>query len=684
MPDVLVVDDSLTVRMDLQEAFEEAGYRAFTCATAAAARAAVGRSTPDLMVLDLVLPDGDGAQLLREFRGAAALCDVPAIMLCTETEFRERAGAHGPRPQAFIGKPYDRTALLARAQAVREQRDGPSDDCTSHDGYRILAVDDSPTYLHALADQLQREGHTVLLAESGAAAIDLLERESVDCVLLDLVMSGMGGDETCRRIKSRVDWRSTPVVMLTAREDRQAILGSFEAGADDYIGKSADFAVLKARLSAQLRRRHAEDDAQRMREQLYQKEIEAAEARANRELAEMRAAHLADLERKNAELRAKQHELQRAKEAAEAASRQKDHFMAILSHELRTPLTPVIGKLSLLRRDSSLSPEHKAALEMIRRNVELETRLIDDLLDMTRIARGVLQLDTRVVDVHEKVRDALEIYANEIKAHGMEVSVSLEASRHHVEGDPARLQQVFWNLVGNALKYTPDGGRIAVRSRDDDGQIIVEVQDSGIGIEPELMARIFSPFEQGEQTLTRRYGGLGLGLSITRTLVELHGGSLTAFSEGHGKGSRFAVRLKTTTPAEAPKAPAHQPRTELPAADMRLLVVDDHLDTLRVMAQILKLDGYTVATATSIKDAVAQVKKDSFDLIISDIGLPDGTGWELMRTVREKQPMRGIALSGYATQEDVQRSKDAGFDAHLAKPVDPVKLSEVVRGVLRE
>ena len=376
---------------------------------------------------------------------------------------------------------------------------------------------------------------------------------------------------------------------------------------------------------------------------------------------------------------------QKARAEAEAANRRKDQFLAVLSHELRTPLTPVLARLALLKREANLSGTLMSGLEMIRRNVELESRLIEDLLDMTRLARGQLKLHPEQIDAHDAIREALEIYEGEINARRQTATIELNAQEHFVFADGVRLRQVFWNLIGNAVKYTPQGGSIRIRSMDfNEGtapsKLRVQVIDNGIGIAPELMPRLFDPFEQGEQTLARRFGGLGLGLSISRTLIQMQGGSVVAASEGKGLGSTFTIELPTivhivaTLAEPVPPAPAISPE----AAVRRILLVDDNEDTLAVMARLLRLNGHHVITAESVGSALAAAV-EPFDLLITDIGLPDGTGWELMRELRRRGPVRGIALSGFSMDEDIRRSRDVGFLEHLCKPIMPEDLEEAIR-----
>ncbi|MGE5611710.1 MAG: PAS domain S-box protein [Bacillota bacterium] len=389
------------------------------------------------------------------------------------------------------------------------------------------------------------------------------------------------------------------------------------------------------------------------------------------------AAHVAGvaIERRQAEAA-----LQRAKEEAEAANRAKDHFLAVLSHELRTPLTPALARLGLLQREKNLPRDLREGLEVIRRNIELESRLISDLLDLTRIERGKLELHPQSVNAHQQVRAAADIFERDIRAKSLHLELDLEAKQHYVQADPVRLQQVFWNLLSNAVKYTPQHGSITIRSRNVEpgGILRVQVIDTGIGIEPQTMQRLFTAFEQGEQTLTRRFGGLGLGLSISKSLVDAQGGSLTASSAGKDQGSTFTVELKTTAPpaaAAVPTAPAAEPGKH---RSVSILLVEDNEDTLRVMSRLLEAYGHRVKTAASMHEAIESAKEQP-DLIICDIGLPDGTGWDLMRLLRQQQPVRGIALSGFASDEDIQRSKGVGFVTHLAKPIDPDQLESAIQ-----
>lgn len=375
-------------------------------------------------------------------------------------------------------------------------------------------------------------------------------------------------------------------------------------------------------------------------------------------------------------------ELQRAKEEAEAANDAKSRFLANLSHELRTPLTPVLMTAAALQELETLPESVRADLDTIRRNVEMEARLIDDMLDITRISHGKLELHLAPVDLHAAVRDALEICQSEAYKKEIDLSFDLGAEQHHALGDAGRLQQVFWNLIRNAVKFTPQSGQITIRSRNgENGEVLIEVTDTGIGLEPAEIPQLFKPFEQGRREITRRYGGLGLGLAICEGIVALHGGRLSATSEGPGRGATFRITL---APAEPPapaetRAPASAPERQ---AALYILLVEDHEPTAHILQRLLTLGGHRVRVAGTVKEALAAAAAEPFQLLISDLGLPDGTGFDLMREMRQRvRPIPGIALTGYGMESDVAASREAGFSEHLTKPVDWPRLQAAVARV---
>jgi PAS domain S-box-containing protein len=376
--------------------------------------------------------------------------------------------------------------------------------------------------------------------------------------------------------------------------------------------------------------------------------------------------------------------LQRAKNEAEEANRSKDRFLAMLSHELRTPLTPVLMTIASLRREPNLSEDLRRDLEVLQRNVELEALLIDDLLDLTRIAHGKLELHNDAVDIHATIEHALGISAGDVVGKKIQVVRNFEAREHHCWADPARLQQVFWNLVKNSAKFTPEGGRIEIRTHNNPlHQIIIEITDSGIGIDQKLLPRIFDAFEQGGDTITSKFGGLGLGLAISKRVVDLHLGTIEARSDGPGRGATFTVTLNAmeTSLLEGPVLflESEPPR----AKHVEILFVEDHEDTARVLRRILRNAGFEVSHAGTLADARNLAANHRFDLLVSDLGLPDGSGLELMKHLRETQGIKGIALSGFGTEEDVAASAAAGFAAHLTKPVDWDRLRAEIERIIR-
>jgi PAS domain S-box-containing protein len=396
------------------------------------------------------------------------------------------------------------------------------------------------------------------------------------------------------------------------------------------------------------------------------------------------ATALQDLRVAQRQLKQQNEELAHARAAAEAASEAKDNFLAALSHELRTPLTPVLLTVAAMERDASLSNAARQDISLLRRNIELEARLIDDLLDLTSIARGKVELRPDVIDLHTALTGALDICRADMAAKAIQLSEEFGAARAYVRGDPIRLQQIFWNLIRNAVKFTPAGGRITVRSANDDGRLLVTVTDTGIGIEGDAMIKIFSPFEQADRVIAQRFGGLGLGLTISKRLVELHDGTLWAHSDGRDRGSTFTVVLPVVEAAAAlptgatSSAAAPATANEPALRSLRILLVEDHDDTRRSMSRLLGR-SHVVRDANSVASALRIASGEPFDVVISDLGLPDGSGLDLMRQLRERYHLQGICLSGFGMEEDIARSADAGFRHHLTKPVDLRKLESVIQ-----
>lgn len=475
-------------------------------------------------------------------------------------------------------------------------------------------------------------------------ALELVHEISPDCILLDYHLHDGNGVEFLQQLAEVGGTRAFPVVMLTGTGNETIAVTVMKAGAQDYL--------IKDRLNPEVLQRTVENA-------IYKAETE----------------RLLDGQRL---------EMERLFREAQEANARKDQFLAALSHELRTPLTPVLAAVSNPRLDQASPAELREIFAIIRRNIELEARLIDDMLDLTRIASGKLDVDARHSDAHEILRHAVDTCEGDIQAKSLRLDIDLAASCHHIDADPARLQQVFWNLLKNAVKFTPASGTIRIETKNlRANEIEIAVSDTGIGIDPTLQEKIFDAFEQGHATITRRYGGLGLGLAISKALVEAHQGTIRA--ENGEVGARFVVTLPCL-PSPAPTATSpHGGSGALPASPGKtatVLLVEDHADTAMLLGRILELHGYRAHIAHTISQAFDIFQREPIDCVISDIGLPDGPGTELMSRITAHRRVPGIALSGFGMEHDVDRSHAAGFSHHLTKPVDFARLEEVLKSVL--
>jgi PAS domain S-box-containing protein len=379
------------------------------------------------------------------------------------------------------------------------------------------------------------------------------------------------------------------------------------------------------------------------------------------------------------ELKQAEEALYRAKSEAEQANRAKDRFLAMLSHELRTPLTPVLMAAAALEDNPQIPENVRDQISMVRRNAELEARLIDDLLDLSRITYGKLTLRKQNIDVHQVLEHALGIAGTDVHAKKLQVTKQFEALRHFSFGDPARLQEVFWNIVRNAVKFTPERGCINISTANEGDEIVIRFRDTGIGIGADLKSRIFEPFEQGDPPARQRESGLGLGLAISKRIVDLHNGKIAAHSDGAGRGSTFTVRLHALAEDEmsSPKLISNRNAVASPSP-AKILLVEDHADTAIILRRLLEKSGHTVSSCTSVAAAWVLAANETFDLVISDLALPDGSGCDLMQHLNNSYGLRGIALSGFGTHEDFKASREAGFAAHLTKPVDVAQLRATI------
>ncbi len=370
-------------------------------------------------------------------------------------------------------------------------------------------------------------------------------------------------------------------------------------------------------------------------------------------------------------------EMEAERLAAVKANEAKDEFLARLSHELRTPLTPALAAASYMAENMSELPEKFSEdIHLIRRNIQLEARLIDDLLDLTRISTGKIDLHQQRVDGHALARDALQIARSDIHRKGLRVTTDWAAKVPYIWADPVRIEQVFWNLLNNAVKFTGAGGEVRMQTWNENGNFVLAITDTGIGIAVDKQASLFDAFEQGERGISRQFGGLGLGLAICKSLFALHEGTIEVSSRGRSFGTTAKVSFKSCDGGEVKVAtgPVAPERT----TPLRILVVEDHEDTRRVLSRILKRSGCEISEAGAVSEALEIVRARPLDAILSDIGLPDGTGYEVIAEAQRLQPVRGVALTGYGMSEDIRRSEEAGFEFHLTKPIDAAELRTVL------
>ncbi len=506
----------------------------------------------------------------------------------------------------------------------------------------LIHLEDNVLDRKLVAAQLAEEGLVfhITAVETEAQFLAAIQNCAADLVLADFSLPQFDGRSALALAQKICP--DVPFIVVSGAMGAMAVVDILKAGATDFVLK---------------------DHLQR---------LNPAVKRALREAQDRTA-------RRQAE-----QDVREARDSAEAANRAKDHFLAVLSHELRTPLTPVLTAIQTMEGDPNLPREFSEPVQMIRRNVQLEVKLIDDLLDLTRVSRGKLELNLQPTDAHESVRQVLAICSSDLRGKRLAIDEGFRATAHTVHADAARLQQILWNVLKNAVKFTEEGGRIAVQTRNlPPGQFEISITDTGIGIDPEVLPRVFDAFEQGGKDITRQFGGLGLGLAISRALAEQHGGCLTASSEGAGKGAAFSLRLPTVSvPTNKGINDPAKPGTKDALSDCRILLVDDHIDTARAMGRLLKRWGCNVQTADSVASALKAADALKFDVLISDIGLPDGSGHDLIRQLKARYPVKGIAVSGFGMEEDLNSSRSAGFSEHLVKPVDLSQLEMTLRRVI--
>ncbi len=569
--------------------------------------------------------------------------------------FRVRLPRRAPQGVEVQVSPWSSTdAVLqrlanapARERVVEAPIPGPSPELNRPE---ILVVEDNADMRDFICRVLEPEAQTRAV-ENGQEALAAMQERAPDLVVTDMMMPVMTGDELIAALRREERWRDVPVILLTARADEELKLNLLAEGAQDYVMKPFSIEELRARVRNQLQTKLTRDMLRRA------------------------------LDSRSQDLAGMVQELAAARTAAEAANAAKDDFLAVLSHELRTPLTPALAAASaLMSAPPTDAAELRELLAIIRRNIELEVRLVDDLLDVTRIIRGKMRLRSAPVDLHSVLRDALAMAGPALEKKNIATEIDLAPVTPLVRGDAARLTQVFSNLLTNAAKFTSAGGTVTLRSVPQGDTVRVEVTDTGIGIAPEILPQIFDPFRQGEVGTTRRFGGLGLGLSVARGLVEAHDGTIAARSEGHGRGATFVVELPALAEGTvAPVAPPTLPAAAETSRALRVLLVEDHEDTRHVLHRLMTRWGHEVTTAENVAHAWRELGGEkTFDLLLTDVGLPDGSGLQIIEKLRETSNAPAVAMSGFGMESDVARAHAAGFVEHLTKPVAVEKLRELL------
>jgi signal transduction histidine kinase len=532
---------------------------------------------------------------------------------------------------------------------------------SSADKVNILLVDDQPAKLLSYEAMLSELGENLIKASSPREALEHLLRTDITIVLMDVSMPEIDGFELAEMIRSHPRYQKTAIIFVSAVHltDLDRLKG-YESGAVDYVSVPVVPELLRAKVSvfAELYRKTREFE--RLNREL--------EARVMERTTELQAAMTKQLE---------------LADRLREADRRKDEFLALLAHELRNPLASVHNCVAIMRRAGVTDAELQWCHDVIERQSEQLKRLVDDLLDVSRITQGKIQLRTEPVNLESVVADAVETSAPIINAHQHALRVTLPEGPLVVNGDASRLTQVIANLLTNAAKYQNEGGSIELSARREGDMAVVTVRDRGIGLSPEMLHEAFELFTQGERTPDRAQGGLGIGLSLVKKLVELHGGTVRAASDGPGHGSEFVVRLPLLhVAANAEPAPAAAPPAAPEPSRQRVLVVDDNVDAAEGLAMLLRLDDHEVTIAHDGAHALALAAAAQPTIVLLDIGLPGMDGYEVCRRLRTAgfTATRIFALTGYSQDRDKQLALEAGFDAHMVKPVEFEKLQQVLAG----
>ncbi len=555
----------------------------------------------------------------------------------------------------------------------------------------ILLVDDQPARLLTYQSVLSVLNQNLVCARSGLEALEKLMQDDFAVVLLDVSMPDMDGFEAAQLIHQHPRFERTPIIFVTGvHVDELDQLKGYKAGAVDYVSIPVIPEILRSKVAVLVelycKRRELSDLNRRLgqaNEQLSQANI-ALQVEKTRELQALNLTLQqanADLQRVNSDLQSEVRERIRAEQALKDADSQKDAFLAMLAHELRNPLAAILSAVQLMRTRQLPDPQLSFSRDVIERQTGQLTRLVDDLLDVSRITTGKIKLTPEPVAVAEVIARAVETVEAVMREREHIFAVEVDDRTLRVRGDCVRLTQAIANVLDNAAKYTNKGGRVTLSTLQRDGQVEICVQDNGIGIAPEALPRVFDLFAQADREAEHFQGGLGIGLALVRRLLEMQGGSVEAYSEGKGRGSRFVIRLPLYVEA-AQLAPEVQIRAvESQGIRRRILVVDDNLDALQSLAALLRVMGHEVAAAASGELALEVAEQTRPEVVLLDLGMPQLDGYEVARRLRSQPWGRGVvlvAVTGWGQDSDRRRSDEMGFDWHLVKPVALEQLTQLL------
>jgi signal transduction histidine kinase len=572
---------------------------------------------------------------------------------------------------------------------------------SSEDKVNILLVDDQPARLMSYDAILNVLGQNLVHARSGTEALQRLMESDYAAILLDVNMPGMDGFETAAMIHQHPRYEKTPIIFVTAVHvtDLDQLKG-YQLGAVDYVYVPVVPEILRGKVEVLVELYRQRRELERLNRRLAEANEDLADANAAlqaekaRELEALNATLAqanSELGQANRTLQAEIAERVRAQEALEAADRRKDDFLAMLSHELRNPLAAIQGAIELMQRKAIDDTQLLWARDVLSRQNRHLSRLIDDLLDVSRITMGKLTLHKEPIELCDVIQHAVETARPLIEMRRHKLTLKLPDVPLHVKGDSVRLSQVVCNLLTNSAKYTDEGGHIELsleRAGGPEGDALVKVKDDGRGIAKEVLARLFEPSTHEERLNSGAHGGLGIGLIVVRGLVQMHGGSVEARSEGPGRGSQFTVRLPLLSDEQFTMtvAPARDPGAAVaaeaePVAGLRILVVDDNQDSACSMTLLLELQGHEVKVAHAGQAALKIADEFVPDVILLDIGMPGMNGYEVARALRAQDRFADtllVAVTGYGRASDVKQTESAGFDHHLVKPIDYDKLQALL------